>query len=187
MDEISLDSHVIGNSLQPSSNIQAEIGALTKLFRGRPLDFITAPIELHKAQISALSEAKRNHSSMSVGVEVNSNALQDSSPSQICSLLDDIHSKLPIEVLLCASNSFTSHISPLILDWAVSKSIPCVASDVLRAHPRSPGTLLRPSLGVGNLPSMPMEQAIEHLQKCFDASIRIEQKFLEKVNMQYCL
>lgn len=180
-DEISLDSHIIGTSLQSSSKVHEEIDGLVKLFRGRALDFITAPMDLHIAETSKLVELKRYHAQTSLGVEVDSNTLQKASPSHICSQLNDIHSQLPIQVLLCASNSFTTHISPLIIDWAKSKNIPCIASDILRAHPRSPGTILRPSQGVTSLPSLPIEQAIQHLKKCFDASIRIEQTFLEKV------
>ena len=61
-------------------------------------------------------------------------------------VLDFLHSKGLVSVLLCASNVFTLPVALQVQQWATRKvGVSFLASEVLRAHPRSPGLLVSPS------------------------------------------
>jgi hypothetical protein len=100
-------------------------------------------------------------------------------------VLDSLHSKGLLSVILCPCNSFTLPVALMIKQWVASKSdVTFFASEVLRAHPRSPGLLVTPAsanAGIGRLPDMPMTEAVELFQKTANTCIHFEKNFLKKV------
>ena len=189
---MSLDAYTIGNNFPATADITTETDKLVKLFRGRPLDFVTVPVDIFaddtkcSSVLEQLSNLKQTHSTTKIGIEVTNRTLQDSLPDQVTSWLDAAHHKKSCEMVMFAANSFTRKGSICILEWCTQQGIPSIAADILRAHPLSPGALLDPSvhtttMSTDRLPLLPMEEAIAQLKICFDACIRIERTFLEKV------
>jgi hypothetical protein len=78
---------------------------------------------------------------------------------RLLSVLDALHSRGLLTVVLCASNVFTLPVALEVRRWAAAKgqeggqggigtgtgTVSFIASEVLRAHPRSPGLLVSPS------------------------------------------
>ena len=99
-----------------------------------------------------------------VGVELNSELLRhcilhdspalfknlkliSSSKYTLETLLDQLQalqSEGLLSVLLCACNVFTFPVALELRKWAAKKGVNFMASEVLRAHPRSPGLLVSP-------------------------------------------
>lgn len=133
--------------------------------------------------LSSYSSSPYQQFTESIGIDIPTSYIYHLRVEDIVHRFDQLHqSNLPLHLIALATNTFTYQRIPRLINHFQTKSIPCIASEIYRAHPIKPGVILPVIVEASHTP---ISDAIADLNQTLNTCIDLEKQYLTKVIYNY--
>lgn len=174
--EIPLSECTLLHQVEEPSHLLPQLESIHELIQPKRMNHLMMPIntiELTTWDSSPYSDFVEN-----IGIDLSTSYLFRHSTSDIERRLNQVVSKAPIHIATIATNAYTSHHFPPLIQILKDANIQPLATEIYRAHPVKPGVIV-PSLT--DAMHTPIADALAELNQTLNTCIDLEQQYLKKV------
>ena len=167
-------SHRVEDSNESSS---ADLELISRTIHPHKLHHLLFSLE--SPSLAPWNSSPYQKFSESIGIDMPTFYIHRHSVEDILSRFDQVHqSNVPVGLITLATNAFTYQHIPRLIQHFKTKNIPCVATEVYRAHPIKPGVILPV---ITDAMHTPISDAIADLNQTLNTCIDLENQYLAKV------